>query len=83
MFSEVKDEMRIAREEIFGPVQVILKFSDVDDVVARANRTHYGLAAGVFTKDISKAHTIAARLEAGLIWYAFVEYSPSSLLISH
>ncbi len=50
VFSEVKDDMRIAREEIFGPVQSILKFKDMDELVGRANATTYGLAAGIITK---------------------------------
>ena len=71
VFSEVKDGMTIAKEEIFGPVQCLLRFSSIDEVVERANRTHYGLAAGVFTNDISKALKIASRLQAGTVWYLF------------
>ncbi|HXN49400.1 MAG TPA: aldehyde dehydrogenase family protein, partial [Bryobacteraceae bacterium] len=59
VFSDVQDNMKIAEEEIFGPVQSIIKFKDLDDVVERANRTMYGLAAGVWTRDIGKAHAIA------------------------
>ncbi|KAK3096188.1 hypothetical protein FSP39_024183 [Pinctada imbricata] len=68
VFSDVTDNMRIAKEEIFGPVQCILKFKDIDEVIERANRTHYGLAAGVITKDINKALTIAQNLDAGSVW---------------
>jgi aldehyde dehydrogenase (NAD+) len=68
VFCDVKDEMKIAEEEIFGPVQSILKFSDVDDLVDRANKTMYGLAAGVWTRDISKAHAIANSVRAGTVW---------------
>ncbi|KAM4808487.1 aldehyde dehydrogenase 1A1-like [Rhinophrynus dorsalis] len=68
VFSEVKDEMRIAKEEIFGPVQQIMKFKTIDEVIKRANNTTYGLAAGVFTKDLDKAMTLAAALQAGTVW---------------
>jgi aldehyde dehydrogenase (NAD+) len=68
VFADVKDEMRIAKEEIFGPVMNILKFKDVDEVVERGNRTFYGLAAAVWTKDITKAIRMSNRLRAGTVW---------------
>ncbi|XP_050013437.1 aldehyde dehydrogenase, cytosolic 2 isoform X3 [Alexandromys fortis] len=68
VFSNVTDEMRIAKEEIFGPVQQIMKFKSIDDVIKRANNTSYGLAAGVFTKDLDKALTVSSALQAGLVW---------------
>ncbi|CAH3159945.1 unnamed protein product, partial [Porites lobata] len=68
VFSDVKDDMRIAKEEIFGPVQQIIKFSDISEVIDRANNTTYGLAAGVFTKDVDKATTISHSLRAGTVW---------------
>src|SRR5438105_2852866 len=68
VFADVKDEMKIATEEIFGPVMQVLRFQDVDEVVARANTTDYGLAAAVWTRDIKKAHSIAERLRAGTVW---------------
>jgi aldehyde dehydrogenase (NAD+) len=68
IFSDVKDEMTIAREEIFGPVMSILKFKDVDEVIARGNRTFYGLAAAVWTRDISKAIRLSNALRAGTVW---------------
>ncbi len=68
VFSDVTDEMKIAREEIFGPVMNILKFKSLDEVVQRGNRTNFGLAAAVWTKDVSKAHQIANRLRAGTVW---------------
>jgi len=68
VFTEVKDEMRIAKEEIFGPVMSILRFKDIDEVVRRSNRTSYGLAAAVWTRDIGKAHAVAHALRAGTVW---------------
>jgi aldehyde dehydrogenase (NAD+) len=68
VFTDVQDNMKIAREEIFGPVMTILKFKDIDEVVERANKTIYGLAAAVWTKDITKAHAIADSVRAGTVW---------------
>jgi aldehyde dehydrogenase (NAD+) len=68
VFADVKDDMTIAREEIFGPVMSIIKFRDIEDVVARANRTEYGLAAAVWTRDIGKAMAIANNVRAGTVW---------------
>ena len=68
LFTGVTDEMKIAKEEIFGPVMNVLKFKNLDEVVERSNRTAYGLAAAVWTKDISKAHRIANSLRAGTVW---------------
>ncbi|MBM1634059.1 betaine-aldehyde dehydrogenase [Sulfitobacter mediterraneus] len=65
VFADVTDDMVIAREEIFGPVMAVLDFEDEDEVMARANDTEFGLAAGVFTKDLTRAHRVAARFEAG------------------
>ncbi|XP_024924970.2 aldehyde dehydrogenase family 2 member B4, mitochondrial isoform X2 [Ziziphus jujuba] len=68
VFSDVKDDMLIAQDEIFGPVQSILKFKDIDEVIKRANATRYGLAAGVFTKNINTANTLTRALRAGTVW---------------
>lgn len=68
VFDDVSDDMVIAREEIFGPVMQIMKFKGVDEVIERGNNTSYGLAAAVWTKDVIKAHKIAASLRAGTIW---------------
>jgi aldehyde dehydrogenase (NAD+) len=68
VFADVKDDMKIAKEEIFGPVMSIIPFKDVDEVVERANRTEYGLAAAVWTRDIKKAHSIADNVRAGTVW---------------
>jgi betaine-aldehyde dehydrogenase len=65
VFADVSDQMTIAREEIFGPVLSVLDFDDEGDVVARANSTEYGLSAGVFTRDISRAHRVIGKLQAG------------------
>jgi aldehyde dehydrogenase (NAD+) len=68
VFSNVNDDMAIAREEIFGPVMSVIPFKTIDEVVARANRTDYGLAAAVWTRDIGKAHAIANNVRAGTVW---------------
>lgn len=68
VFGDVTDEMKIAREEIFGPVMSILKFKDADEVLARGNRTQYGLAAAVWTRDIGKALRLSNGLKAGTVW---------------
>jgi aldehyde dehydrogenase (NAD+) len=68
VFADVNDEMKIAREEIFGPVMSIIPFKSVDEVLERANRTTYGLAAAVWTRDIQKAHAIADSVRAGTVW---------------
>jgi aldehyde dehydrogenase (NAD+) len=68
IFDNVKDDMAIARDEIFGPVVSVLPFQRIDDLVDRANDTNYGLAAAVWTKDIDKAHLFARRVKAGTVW---------------
>ena len=68
VFTDVKDEHEIAQEEIFGPVMSVIKFNDIDEVIQRGNRTMYGLAAAVWTRDITKAHRMAAELKAGTVW---------------
>ena len=68
VFADVQDNMKIAQEEIFGPVMPILKFKDINEVVDRANKNIYGLAAAVWTQDITKAHAIADGVRAGTVW---------------
>ncbi len=68
VFDGVSPEMTIAREEIFGPVLATLAFDDVDDAIAKANATIYGLAAGVWTRDVSRAHRVARSIKAGTVW---------------
>ncbi|MBI1832824.1 MAG: aldehyde dehydrogenase family protein, partial [Planctomycetes bacterium] len=68
IFDAVTDQMKIAREEIFGPVMNILRFKDIDEVIQRGNKTFFGLAAAVWTRDIAKAHRIANSLRAGTVW---------------
>ena len=68
VFADVDPDMTIAREEIFGPVAAVIPFDDVDDAVEKANRTIYGLAAGVWTRDVGKAHRFASEIEAGTVW---------------
>uniref|UniRef100_A0ACD6AND8 Uncharacterized protein n=1 Tax=Avena sativa TaxID=4498 RepID=A0ACD6AND8_AVESA len=68
IFSDVQDGMKIAQEEIFGPVQSILKFNDLNEVIKRANASRYGLAAGVFTNNLNTANTLTRALKAGTVW---------------
>ncbi|MFG6530458.1 MULTISPECIES: aldehyde dehydrogenase family protein [unclassified Sulfitobacter] len=68
IFADVKDEMTIAREEIFGPVISVLPFDTMEEVVTRANATPYGLAAGIFTRDLGVAHRTVKKLKAGSVW---------------
>ena len=68
VFTDVQDDMKIAREEIFGPVMSVIPFKDVDEVITRANSTNYGLAAGVWTRDSKKAHAVANGVRAGTVW---------------
>lgn len=68
VFVDVKDEMKIAREEIFGPVAAVMPFESASEVSARANNTEYGLAAGIWTKDVKKAFQMASALRAGTVW---------------
>jgi aldehyde dehydrogenase (NAD+) len=68
VFADVRDDMRIAQEEIFGPVLSAIPFNDVDEVVQRANATPFGLGSGVWTRDVNKAHRLAKGIRAGSVW---------------
>lgn len=76
IFSNVTEGMTIAREEIFGPVMSILQFSDEDEVIARANDTEFGLAAGVFTADIARGHRVISQIKAGTCWINAYNLTP-------
>ncbi|KAI9887976.1 MAG: hypothetical protein M1823_000233 [Watsoniomyces obsoletus] len=81
VFTNCTDDMIIVKEEIFGPVMCLLTYEDVDEVVKRANDTPLGLAAGVMTRDVNKAHQIAGRLEAGIIWINSWGESPAEMSV--
>ena len=68
VFADVNENMRIAKEEIFGPVQSIFKFKNLDEAVKKSNETNYGLAAAIITTDINKAMNFARRVRAGTVW---------------
>jgi len=68
VFSSVSNSMRIAQEEIFGPVVCAIPFDDLPDAIAKGNDSPFGLAAGVWTRDVRKAHQAAAALDAGTVW---------------
>jgi len=76
VFADVTDEMTIAREEIFGPVMAVLEFETEDEAIARANATEFGLAAGVFTADLARAHRVAAQFQAGTCWINAYNLTP-------
>jgi betaine-aldehyde dehydrogenase len=79
IFAECDDGMRIVREEIFGPVMAVLEFSEEAEVIARANATEFGLSAGVFTRDLARAHRVIALLQAGTCWINHYNVTPIAL----
>lgn len=79
IFSDCSDDMSIVREEIFGPVLSLLDYQDEEEVIRRANATEYGLAAGVVTPDLARAHRIIHRLEAGICWINTWGESPAQM----
>lgn len=81
IFTDCTDDMRIVREEIFGPVMSILTYDTVDEAVRRANATELGLAAGVFTRDLNQAHRIIDQLQAGITWVNSWGESPAEMSV--
>lgn len=79
IFDGCADDMTIVREEIFGPVMAVLSFGDEDEAIARANDTPFGLAAGVFTRDLARGHRVIARLQAGTCWINHYNVTPIEL----
>jgi len=79
VFDNCRDDMTIVREEIFGPVMSVLDFEDEREVIERANATEFGLAAGVFTNDLTRAHRVIARLQAGTCWINHYNVTPIEL----
>jgi betaine-aldehyde dehydrogenase len=79
VFDGCHDDMDIVRQEIFGPVMSVLEFADEDEVIARANATEFGLAAGVFTNDLTRAHRVIAQLQAGTCWINHYNITPVEL----
>ena len=81
IFTDCEDHMKIIEEEIFGPVLCILAYDKIDEAIARANNTYLGLAAGVFTQDLNLAHSVIARLEAGITWINTWGESPAEMSV--
>ncbi len=79
VFTDCRDEMSIVRDEIFGPIMSLLSFSDEEEVINRANDTGYGLAAGVFTNDLRRAHRVAHQMQAGICWINAYGNSPAQM----
>jgi betaine-aldehyde dehydrogenase len=79
VFDQCHDDMAIVREEIFGPVMMVLDFDDEAEAVARANATHFGLSAGVFTQDLNRAHRVIGQLQAGSCWINHYNICPMEL----
>ena len=79
IFGQCTDEMTLSKEEIFGPVMSVLPFSDEDEVIRRANDTRLGLAAGVFTQDITRAHRVIHKMQAGICWINAYGASPAEM----
>ena len=79
VFAEVTDTMELAQEEVFGPVMAVLDFDTEDDVLTRANATPFGLAAGVFTRDLARAHRVAQAFEAGTVWINSYNLTPAGM----
>lgn len=83
IFVDIKDDMVISQEEIFGPVVTITSFKTEEDVIKRANNSKYGLAAAIFTQDITRAHKIAAKIQAGMVWVSLLVLFLKSAYLLH
>jgi betaine-aldehyde dehydrogenase len=79
IFDGCRDDMTIVREEVFGPLLSVLSFDDEDEVIARANDTPFGLAAGVMTQNLARAHRAAAALQAGMVWINSYNLTPVAM----
>ncbi|WP_417448791.1 betaine-aldehyde dehydrogenase [Kordiimonas sp.] len=79
IFADCSDSMTICREEIFGPVMAVLPFDTEEEVIARANDTHYGLASGIYSSDLRRAHRVAHQMQAGICWINAYGASPSEM----
>jgi betaine-aldehyde dehydrogenase len=79
VFDACRDDMTIVREEVFGPLLSVLSFSDEAEVIARANDTEFGLAAGLMTSNLARAHRVAAKLEAGIVWINSYNLTPVAM----
>jgi betaine-aldehyde dehydrogenase len=79
VFTDVTDGMRIAREEIFGPVMTVLNFASEEEAIERANASEFGLAAGVFTRDLARGHRVVGELQAGSCWINAYNLTPVEL----
>ncbi len=79
VFADCRDDMSFVQEEVFGPLMSVLKFDNEEAVVTRANRTRFGLAAGVFTRDFARAHRVAHRLQAGIVWINQYNLTPAEV----
>ncbi|MGC1260780.1 MAG: aldehyde dehydrogenase family protein, partial [Jannaschia helgolandensis] len=79
VLSDLTDDMTCVREEIFGPVMSVLTFTDEDEVIARANDTEFGLSAGLFTRDLTRAHRVVAQLQAGTCWINQYNLTPPGM----
>ena len=79
IFTKCTDDMQIVKEEIFGPVMTVLSFETEEEVVRRANDTPFGLSAGIFTENLSRAHRLAGSLEAGTMWINNYNLAPTEM----
>lgn len=79
IFTDCRDDMTLVKEEIFGPIMAVMVFDTEDEVIERANATDYGLAAGIFTRDITRAHSVIAKMQAGICWINTWGNSPAEM----